>query len=62
MPFIGLMVGLIGTAATFAAIEKLPTLIAGAAALLFTAFAGVQVGFSPFEAADGGHQTQRPSE
>lgn len=50
--FIGLMVGLIGTAATFAAIEKLPTLIAGAAALLFTAFAGVQVGFSPFEAAD----------
>ena len=44
--FIGLVIGFIGTAATCAVMQKLPSLAAGASAILFTAFAGAQVGFS----------------
>lgn len=43
---IGLLIGFIGTAATFSVIEKMPSLVAGASALLLTLFAGAQVGFS----------------
>ena len=45
--FIGLIVGFIGAAASFAIIEKLPSLFAGASALFLTVFAGASVGFSP---------------
>ena len=45
--FIGLVVAFLGVAATFSAIERLPSLVAGGAAVFLTAFAGVQVGFSP---------------
>jgi phosphonate transport system permease protein len=44
--FIGLIVAFLGAAGTFAVIEKLPSLFAGAAAVLLTLFAGAQVGFS----------------
>ncbi len=46
--FIGLIVGLLAVAATFSAIEHLPSLSAGLVAIFFTAYAGAQVGFSPF--------------
>lgn len=48
--FIGLVIGFVGTAATLAIMEKLPSLVAGAIAILFTAFAGAQVGFNAVSA------------
>ena len=45
--FIGFAVGFLGVAATFSAIERLTSLIAGGAAVFLTMFAAVQVGFSP---------------
>lgn len=50
--FIGMVIAFLGTAATFAMIEKLPSLFAGGAALFLTLFAGAQVGFSPRAFAD----------